>query len=952
MTIILLIKKALTNRAFFIFLVLHCTGFVTTASGQSVNLTFGKDTVTQNGNTYSFNTVVLRNSTASTRKLTIATEVPEGWQLLFDNRRVFELAPNQTLSLPLRLAAGIQSASGVYPVRLFLQVSGDPERTTYPFMAIVGANSRWRASLLKPNLVLSKAHKAHSFQLLLSNKGNSAEELNILVNTSLSLDQGKNRTVKLAAGKDTLLTYSFALAAKMLDDFKNQELTLQITDKKKENQLLLQKVSTFGTVFSENPSGWYNFPMSLEFVAQNVTNEQKSLYVNSNGKLDLGKGRDISFNYRTDNFNSQVDGSSRYAFLSYRSKQWLISAGDQSDFGEFLIDGLGARLAYDNGRGYRAEVLGINSRIGDAKILSGTQAFNFGGNQQLENQTIASFDKENQINSFLNKSTYELNWNKYHHLILRAGLSTEEFYSRAQQSALQQSFAQQFRKNGSSFGVNYQYYSPRITARFGLTATDVNYPGINRGLLQSNNEFTLQFKQSSIGVLFDYNERQLNPALDTGSLKYRMLGGRIAEYGLKTGWKYKRGYVTLITSMVSQMHSSSELLPINSFKLNFNTGMEIGKGISASFSGNMLRNYVSKTDWNALNEGNIAFNQRNPGVNQGNPVVRSGKYSLNAYGTLSTKNYGLFARLDDGPSYYFDFINYLNNGYSTRRLQIAPYYERSFFKELFHFRLQMDYTSDNSLPAAEFMARGDLSLNLNDQGLSFRVFGAKNVRATPGNRSDYMSLSIRKSFRVPLPGIRRFVTMKVQLFKDGNANGIYDTGDELIPDASLMIASQQLLTNKKGEIAYKNIPPGAYTIDLSQVNNIKGWRPANGFQQTFEVRQNSSFYLPFRQSQYLSGKLNVQKDPHSNRVFRPGNIRIMISNSKGESFSTLTTENGGFFMNLPQDTYKVRINTDLFEEDFRLLEDTFNADLLHKNSEHIVFELRERKRQINIRKQN
>lgn len=924
-------KKALINRAFFIFMGFLCPGFLTMASGQSVNLTFLKDTVMQNGNTYSFNTVVLRNTSAITRKLTIATEVPEGWQLLFDNRRVFELGPNQTLSLPLRLAAALQSASGVYPIQLFLQVAGYSERTTYAFAASVGSNSRWKASLLRPNLVLSKANKDQTFQLLLSNKGNATEELNVLVNTSLPLNQGKNIRVKLAAGKDTLLNYSFSLATKMLDDFKNQEITIQVTNQKKENQLLLQKVSAFGTVFAENPSGWYNFPMSVEFVAQNFTNEQKSFYVNSNGKLDLGKGRDLSFNYRTDNFNSQLDGSSRYAFINYRSKQWLFSVGDQSDFSEFLIDGLGARIAYNNGRNYRAEVLGLNSRIGDAKILSGTQTFNLAENQQLENQTIASFDRENQINTLLNRSTYELNWNKYHHLMLRAGLSTEAFYRPEQQ----------FRRNGSSVAANYQYYSPRVIARFGLSHTDANYPGINRGLLQSNNEFTLQFKQMSVGLLFDYNERQLNPALDTGRFRQSLLAGRIAEYGLKTGWKFNGGYLTWISSMVDQMHSSSDLLLIKSFKQNLNMGMEIGKGFSANFSGNILRNYVPK---------DATANSK--GINLGSTEIKSAKYSLNAYGTISTRNYGVFARLDNGPSYYFDFINYLNNGYSTRRLQIAPYYERSFLKDLLHFRLQMDYTKDNSLPIAEFMARGDLSLDLNDQGLSFRVFGAKNVKTVMGNRSDYVSMSIRKSFHVPLLGIRRFVTMKLQLFKDMNTNGIYDLGDELIPDAAINIASQQLMTNKKGEIAYKNIPRGSYTVDLSQVNTIKGWRPANGFRQTFELRQNETFYIPFRQSQYLSGKLNVQKDPHSNQVFRPGNIRIMISNSRGESFSTLTTENGEFFMNLPQDTYKVRINTDLFEENFRLLEDTFNADLLHKNSEHVVFELRERKRQINIRKQN
>jgi len=204
---------------------------------------------------------------------------------------------------------------------------------------------------------------------------------------------------------------------------------------------------------------------------------------------------------------------------------------------------------------------------------------------------------------------------------------------------------------------------------------------------------------------------------------------------------------------------------------------------------------------------------------------------------------------------------------------------------------------------------------------------------------------------VPLLGIKRFVTMKVLVFKDFNSNGIYDLGDESIPDAAIGIAAQNFLSNKKGEVSYKNIKAGEYDVDLSRVNTVKGWMPRNGFRQHYEIHSSQTVYIPFSQSHYLSGKLNVQKDPRSNLVFRPGNIRINMTNSSGESFSTLTTESGEFFINLPQDTYKVRISSNVFDEDFRLLSDTFNADLLHKNSEHLIFEVRERKRQINIRKQ-
>jgi hypothetical protein len=46
----------------------------------------------------------------------------------------------------------------------------------------------------------------------------------------------------------------------------------------------------------------------------------------------------------------------------------------------------------------------------------------------------------------------------------------------------------------------------------------------------------------------------------------------------------------------------------------------------------------------------------------------------------------------------------------------------------------------------------------------------------------------------------------------------------------------------------------------------------------------------------------------------------------------------------------VKINANVFTEEFRVLKETFNVDLTTSNAETLVFEIREKKRQINIRK--
>ena len=125
----------------------------------------------------------------------------------------------------------------------------------------------------------------------------------------------------------------------------------------------------------------------------------------------------------------------------------------------------------------------------------------------------------------------------------------------------------------------------------------------------------------------------------------------------------------------------------------------------------------------------------------------------------------------------------------------------------------------------------------------------------------------------------------------------------------------------------------------------------DGYKQNISVKSNETVYIPFKESKFLSGRLNIERDNYSKGSFNPGNIRISAINSKGEVFYTLTNTKGEFFLNLAADTYVIQINTNVFSESFRVLQETFNADLIHKSEENIVFEIRESKRQINIQRQ-
>jgi len=325
--------------------------------------------------------------------------------------------------------------------------------------------------------------------------------------------------------------------------------------------------------------------------------------------------------------------------------------------------------------------------------------------------------------------------------------------------------------------------------------------------------------------------------------------------------------------------------------------------------------------------------------------------STNIFGTFQFKGLGMFLRYEDGPFYYYDLKSYVNDGLKIRRAQLTSFLETSMFNSVLNSRIQLDYSTDILTKVTTSVVRADVNVNLVKQALTLRVFGSYDLKPTAANKQNILSVSIRKNFGLPVVGVQKFRNLKVVLYKDKNLNETYDSGDEAVPDGSLQIGNQYLITNKKGEVYYKNIPTGKYSIDLSQINNVKGWVARDGFKQNIDVKSNETVYIPFKESKYLSGRLNVVRDEYSKGSFNPGNIRITAINSKGEAFYTLTNAKGEFFLNLPAETYVIQINTNVFSDNFRVLQETFNADLIQKSDENIVFEIRESKRQINIQRQ-
>lgn len=724
----------------------------------------------------------------------------------------------------------------------------------------------------------------------------------------------RNNKFRVRSNSDTIIRVGIITEPRYLEEFRAQDIGIEITNKDKVQQVFVQKVYSNNTLFRENPSRWYTAPMSIELVSQNFNIKSQQLYyINSIGTIPLEKGRSLAFNFRSNEFYTDAAQtvSTRYANVDYLTKHWIVSLGDQTEFSNFLIDGFGSRIEYKTDKGYRFKGLGVKSRFGDANLFTLEQEAPVGKDGVLINKMLGNLDRGNQVNSFSDIAEYNKNFGDFGALGLIAGYGIEKI--------TRPGFVHDGK--GQTAGFRYDYTSAKFIARTSNSITTRDFPGLERGVKRSTNELRYLIKNYFAGAVADYNDRSIS-TIDSNQLIY-LFGGQTSEYGIRGGFYKERNNITVTASIVDQLQDSLTNTKFRSNKLNINSGLGLSKSISLSLSGNLVKSFAVNIP------GSKSF------------------YAMNAFGSIQADRIGLSFRFDKGPLYYSELLAISQSGVQTNRYQISPYLERSFFKEALTTRIEFNYAHDIPGNLRSYVARMDVNLDLNKRGLSMRFYGSHDF----GNQNalNSLNMSIKKNLTTPLIGFQKYTSLKVTLFKDNNNNGVYDLDDEAIPESNIKIGSQNFTTNKMGQAFYKNIKQGEYSIDLGDVSNIRGWVAKSGFKPVVTVTKSQDLYIPFQKSRFLSGNLNLIKDPFSKKEFNAANIRITAISSKGEAYSTLTNEQGGFFLNLSEDTYLVQINASVFNEDFRVLQESFNIDLTSKNEEKVVFEIRERKRLINIR---
>ena len=875
-------------------------------SGLEVSLL--RDTLILEGNAYAFNNIRVNNTGQVSRSFNIDLEVPSDWSKIIDLQKLFTIQPGETLIIPFRIAGSSLSQSDKsYRALLKFAMPTENISDTLGIVCLVKSRSSWKMSLPNSNILKQVTGENATFPVLLRNSGSVPEQISLSFKENIGINIPDIVNVIVRPGSDTLVQVNIR-ADDRFQNAREVRIIVEASSNSKDKQSAEQLISALNSSLRANQTPWFNLPLTLEVVGQNAFTPGEAYTMNGELTLGFKNEREVSINYQSESLYGARGGQS-FIQAQYRSKGLTLSAGDQIGFKNFQMMGYGIRGTIPlRNKTQEIQLSAIQSKQYRTSQFSYQHQFTLKkGSFSVEN--FGFFDPDKGINSYISE------------LMLKRPLGKNTTIGLVQAGGFedinQPTFSDKRLSSRTAFQINSKFKS--LVIRSTTDRASKYYPGFNKGLFTTINDIGFVGTTQSLLAFTNINYR--GAVLDSGVYE-ALLSLNNQEYGLKYGVTKKTWSNFLTLSYLGQTEAGADSVKSENYRL----GLAMNKRFAQSTFLNL-----------AVNAGKIIL----PGLDSVNST------SFSSSGTFQRKNIGVNARYEYGFSQLGDIYSFLQTGQIPKRLNGNVFIENSLFKNNLQFRNQGDFNLNYSSNVKNFSLRSDIIFNLRKSYTQFRLTYLRTFNNIGGSN---INLSIRKNLNLPLPGIRKFETMEVVLFKDLNADSVYNEGDEVLPGATIRINGKSFISDEKGKISYKNVTRGVYDLDFT-LSAQKSWVPQSANRLSVEVNKETNIFIPFKKTAYFIGKVILNRALNSTKAFSLANIKIMAVSSKGETFTTLTTENGSFSFSVPEDRYEIRIFSASFDSSFQIAESVLHTDLTNPLSiKALEFIVTEQKRQINIRK--
>jgi hypothetical protein len=864
-----------------------------------------------------YNNLTLNNTTSDLLDITVSITAPKGWQLITQPLVRIDLKASENTIIPIRMVpAGNNSDASWQQVKVEYRLNNSAEARYDYFYVKVKEFNKFRTNLPNANITMTGHQKNIQVPVYIRNAGNTMSVYTVTYkNEFFNLDEQVK--IQLEPGVDTIHRLPIMITDKEWAMLTKQEIRITVKDSS-DLFNLSQMIAKVGSSLKQHASAFLNMPLQVEIGTNYQEWSPIQYYGALYGSVDLTEDDKVSLEYKSNTYSVGQRVDNQIIRGEYNGKHWHVKGGNISELSDFAIDGYGGKIGYswkDNANLVDAYAM-LKSRTGDTKVFGAHLFYMLNDNIKLKETYNSSFDNVAKVNAHIVSQVAEVTIGSNARMNIKTAIGMEESTGNLTGPSPGMLL-------GSALGYELQYHAKHLTVSSVINYNSDNYPGIYKGQRVQSHDVRLLLNKVFIGGFYDYNYRKQNYFFD--SLLFTNISNlRTSAYGARTGWNTRLSNITLSAGRQLQTQSGDFTGTVSYDYLNLTT--------SIFFKRNIFINTNSSYGYNS--------------VVGGSPADKA--LIMSTQGTIQVTNFGTSFRFDKGPFYYHEYLAYLEGKTDIQRIFVSPYLDIGMFKKTLNVRAQYNYSISDPGNLKTTNALLNVIYSNPRKGFDFQLSGILPFGSGVGQ--SYFNASLRVRLNTPFLPIRKYYNVKLQMFKDENGNGEMDGNEAPVAGQTLALNDQMFVSDEKGVIELRNADKGAYKIDFGYTSKLKGWAPTNGVRQEISVNGNQHVAIPYKVSRVLQGYLKVILDSTSNLKFSVAHIKVIAKDENNVVYSTITEDNGEFYLNVPAGHYTVTLSEAAFDENFKPAEPALSADMVNNSVKDLYFEIRQKKRTMNIKK--
>gem|GEM_PF-851163 len=915
-----------------------------------------------------FNILKIKNNSNKPTTGSLSITCPEDWKLISFISGQLTINPQDSLIIPIRISPTANAIGGIaYIINAnFKTTTQQISANTYLSLPKI---SKWTFSTNKSDIYFTDTNPSVNVDINLSNKGNTNELIKVDLQTgkllAFSGDPKKSNNteyIDLKAFKDTTIRYSIHFQdnlnyidkIKFMNNWKESALSVKVSTENEQKSAAIQIQKLESNYYNQRLQS--SSPLNLDYQLYNLmSNQELRSNLRAYGSLLFSKNREIQYFAGLQNiyFNSldRIDIDRQLLYnINYSDNKNSITAGYNVS---------GGALHAINGRGIiGSHIFGGFNKINFAitqnpynKMYGGVLGYSTNIKRLAINTEIvheASEDGRYNASSALFGTSFSLF--RYHTFTLQLLGSHANYKNFNNLNASNDTSV-----IGYSYRADYNVRYKKFDLRFSTLNSQHNFI-VNSGLQQSyldsrfivSNKFILSLygnRQYYSTTGFPYNFKaspnynsidylRLTASISAGKLQYQIgpTYNGSSRINLNAFSNYKSNYITYQPGVWAAV----------SVKLN-------GYGsITPNITVNNIRFYYKTDDPNGQNysyDKNIFYNA---GINYFDNYWRVNAY----YSSGSVSDLYRSANIDGSPNV-------------SRSIQLRPSYENFFFDRKVKLSAYLNYAyympsgrenTTYNLKYDQFF-KGGWNLSVSGFMYSNTRIDEKLGRISTKDMNFVVGLS--KSFNIQQPR-QKYYNLKAVFFDDLDGNKIKSNNEPPVTNIlvnvqkNLAVSNERstipeikLITDINGTVNIENLPKDNYTLNFTPLQNLQNLYFIDGSEQKYYNEKSRTLYIPLAESYKVKGKIILLRDPNSSdgKIDVSG-IRIMATGPKGETYSVLTDNFGGFVVSVPKaDKYILHINN-VFGQNFSIDNDNVTVQFTQSKTVNLDFTFIENRRSI------